>query len=158
MSVWPRILPISASDSSRARITREQPSSAASLTPSSLVIDICVDAWISRSGRDRPDQPRQTQVLNDHRVHARQGQLAYRGFHIGELMGKDERIEGDISSDSPPVQQCHDIGQIVPFEVRRPDPRVVPLQPEINRVGPVLDGREQARPVSRRATGARVCG
>ncbi len=97
---------------------------------------------------DRPDQPRQTQVLNDHRVNTRQGQLAYRGFHIGQLMGKDERIEGDIASDSPPMQQGHDVGQVIPLKVRRPDPRVMPLQPEVNRVGPVLDGRKQAGPVS----------
>ena len=37
-----------------------------------------------------------------------------------------------------------------PSKFAGPDPGVVPLEAEVDRIGPVLDGGEQARPIPRR--------
>jgi len=78
---------ISSSDSSRARMTREQPSSPASRTPSALVIDI----WSRRGSPGRAssaDQAGQAEVLDDDGVDARLDQVAERLFQAGQLAGK----------------------------------------------------------------------
>ena len=110
---------ISSSDSSRARITREQPSSAASRDPF-----LAGDRHLGRGvdlqvGSDGPDQPGQAQVLDDHRVDARHGQLADRRFDLGQLGREDQRIERDVASHPAAVEQRHDLGQVGPFEVGR---------------------------------------
>ena len=100
-------------------------------------------------GRDRPDQPRQPQVLDDHRIDTRRDQLANRALDVSQLVGKDQRIERDVAAHPPTVQQRHDLGQIGPVEVHRPDAGIVPAETEVNGIGPILDRGQQARPIPR---------
>ena len=138
---------ISPSDNSRARMTREQPSSFARWTPSTLVMDIWVEAWISRSGVRARIKPREAQILDDHGVHPGVDDLADERLDAIQLRREDQRIQGHIAPDAPPMEQGHDFGQFVGLEVGGAGAGVVALESEIDGVGPVLDGRDQARPV-----------
>jgi hypothetical protein len=61
---------MSSRESSRARITREAPSSRASSTEPASVQVICVEAWIGSSGATARDEARDAEVLHDDGVDA----------------------------------------------------------------------------------------
>ena len=95
-------------------------------------------------GRDRADQPGEAEVLDDHRVDARLGHAPDGRLEVGQLAGEDQRVERDVAPDAPAVEQGHHLGQVGAVEVGGPGPGVVPLEAEIDGVGAVLDGRDQA--------------
>ena len=99
-------------------------------------------------GTDRPDQPGQPQILNDHRIDARHDQLANRGLDVGQLVRKHQGIERDISPDAPTMQERHDLGQVGPVEVHRSDAGIVPAKTEIDGISAIFDGSQKTRPIS----------
>ena len=127
-----------------------QPSSRASATPSSLVIDIWVDAWISRSGaiawinRASPRSCTMTAstpaVASSRTVASRSAQLA----------GKGQRVEGRVPLHAAPVQKRHHLGQVGPVEVVGANPRVMALEAEVDGIGAILDGGDQAGSIAGR--------
>ena len=87
------IFSISLSEHSRASTTRLQPSSRANSTPAALVMVICVEAWIGKSGESCADQPADAHVLHDRRVHAGGDHRAQIFFGVGQFVFEDERVE-----------------------------------------------------------------
>ena len=65
-------------------------------------------------------------------------------LQVGQLAGKGQRVQGHVSFDTPAVQEGHHLGQVGPVEVVGPDSRVMALEAEIDGVGAVLDGGDQA--------------
>ena len=102
-------------------------------------------------GRDRTDQADKSEILNNRGVNARRGQLAYRFFETDELVGEDECIHGHITFHTSSVQKCHDLGKFGTIEIARPDPRIVPLETEIDSIRAILDGGDQAGPIACRS-------
>ncbi len=100
--------------------------------------------------RDRPDQPRQAEILHDHRVDPARGNAPDDLLDPLQLSREDQGIERHIASNPAPMEHPDDLGKLVEVEVRRPRPGVVALQSEVDRVCPVLDGGEQAGTVPRR--------
>ena len=141
---------ISARDSSRARMTRVQPSSRASATPAALVIDICVDAWISRSGviaRISRASPRSCTITASTPADVSTRTVA---FELGHLAGKDQRVERHIAANAAPVQERHHLGQIGAIEVIGANAGVVTLKTEVNGIGAVFHGGRQALSITGR--------
>ena len=78
------------------------------------------------------------------------GQLADRGLEVGQLAGKCQRVERHVTSHAATVQERHHLGQIGPVEVVGTNSRIVALKAEIDGVGTVLNGREQAGSIAGR--------
>ena len=136
-SVARRIRSISGNASSRAKITREQPSSRASAR------HLRCDRHLSRRvnlklGRDRPDEPDEPKILHDDRVSTGFGQLAHGGFQFGQLVRKHQRIQRDISATLRRFKRPMILGQRAPSKFEARIRAGMPLEPEVNRVGAVL--------------------
>ncbi len=137
----------SASDNSRARVTRSTPKLCARRTPSALVTLICVLPWISRSGaicfamRTMP-----TSCMMRASAPAC-GDLRQRVRGFVQFVVEDERIERDVALDAAPVQGRHDLRQ---FGQRKPHlgARREVFEPEIHGVRAGLDRGTQLWPVS----------
>ena len=54
------------------------------------------------------------------------------------------------------MEQVHHLGQFARVEIHRPGAGVVPLEAEVDRIGTVLDGRDETRPIARPAPGVRA--
>ena len=100
--------------------------------------------------RDRPDQSHQPEVLHDDRVDAGLGHLANSGLELGELVRKDQRVQRHVPTHATPMQQSHHFGQARALEVRGANPRIMALEAEVDRVGAVLDGGDQALAIAGR--------
>ena len=107
---------------------------------------------------DRADQSGEAEVLNDHGVNARLDDQSDGFLQVGELVGKDKRVERDVTTDAASMQEGHDFGQVGPAEVGGACPRIVAWEPEINGIGPVFDGRDHAFPVARGSEEFRLAG
>ena len=127
-----------------------QPSSRASATPSSLVIDIWVDAWISMSGeiaRISRARPRSWTMTASTPAEVSSRTVA---SSSASSRGKDQRVQGHVALHSAPMQQGHHLRKIGPIEVGGADARVMALETEIDGIGAVLDRGDQAGPISGR--------
>ena len=125
------------------------PSVSATRMHSALVSVICVDAWIGNSGLIVANQPHQPQVLHQHGIDARLGQSHDRLLNRRPARRKTQAYSASHSPARPARADSHHLGQLVEVQVRRPGPRVEPgIQPEVNRVGPVLDGRRDTNSIA----------
>ena len=70
---------------------------------------------------------------------------------LGQLAREDQCIQGHVTLDAAAVQQGHHLGQVGAVEVGGADAGVVPLEAEIDGVGAVLDGGDQAGPIAGRS-------
>ena len=84
------------------------------------MIDIWVEAWISRSGVMARIRRRQADILNDHGVNARGDQVTEHRFEVGQLAREDQGVERDVPLDARAVEQGHHLGQVGAVEVGRP--------------------------------------
>ena len=145
-----RIFRTSASDSSRASVTRETPKLCASRTPSALVMLIWVLPWISRSGAiclAILTMPRSCTMMASAPASAmpREGALRFR-----QLVIEDQCVEGYKPLHAAPVQRPHDFRQFGQGKADFRASREV-VQAEIHRVRACFDGRAELWPVSGRA-------
>ncbi len=97
--------------------------------------------------RQQTDQPRQPQILHDHGVASRRGDVRRRAGDFRQLVGENQRVERDIASHVAVVQVLDHLGQFFPSEVRRPMPRIEVRQAEIDGIGAVGHGRAQGVPI-----------
>ncbi len=65
-------------------------------------------------------------------------------FKVGQLAGKRQRIERGVSFHATPVQERHHLGQVGPVEIVGANPRVMALKAEVDGIGAVFDGGDQA--------------
>ena len=96
-------------------------------------------------------------VLHDGGVHARGDQGVRKRWASGHFVGKDQRVEGDITLDAAAVEKLHQLRQIGLGEILRPHAGVEAVQAEVNGVGPIFHGGPGAVPVAgggREARGA----
>jgi hypothetical protein len=97
-------------------------------------------------------EPRDAEVLHDRRVRARLVDPAQLLARERQLLLEDERVERDVALHAAPVQLGHHCAEAVEREVGRASARVESvLQPEVDRVGAVLDGGAQALEVAGRS-------
>ena len=111
-------------------------------------------------GRETPDEPADADVLDDGGIDSGRDDRAEIFFGVGQFVGEDEGVEGDIAADAAPMEERHQLRQIGFGEVLRPHPGVEPVEAEVDRVGPVLDGRADAFPIAggREQLRQRECG
>src|SRR5579883_1323354 len=96
---------------------------------------------VDRQARsDRPRELRDPHVLDDDRVGPRLGDRAEHVLRGPELALVDEGVEGDVALHATPMELGHRRRKLLELEVRRPLPRVPPLEAEVDRVGAVLHG------------------
>jgi hypothetical protein len=89
-------------------------------------------------------------VLDDERVDARRGGLADGALKRGQLLVKDEDVEGEVALDAPRVQVGRHLGQILGRKVGGARARVeARRQAEKDGVGAVLDRGPELRPAAR---------
>ena len=102
-------------------------------------------------GTDRAQQPDEAEVLHEHGIDARFGEPHDMLLDRFELRREDERVERHIAADRPVVQKTNDLRQLVEMQIRRPRPRVEPrIEPEVNSIRPVLNGRRHAHAITGR--------
>ena len=85
------------------------------------------------------------QILHDHSIRTRSGDLIERFDERGKLIVRDERVQRDINAHAALVAVCNGVFQRVVFEVFRIAPCVEPFCTEIHRVRTAADGGEQLR-------------
>ena len=103
-SVASRMARTSASDSSRASVTRldaEALRQAHAIGAGHAHLRAAVDLQV---GRDLLRHAHHADILNDERVRARLGDLGQRARRFVQLVVEDQRIERDVALDAAPVQ------------------------------------------------------
>ena len=125
-----RISLISLTEHSRASTTNWQPSSRANSTPAALVIVICVEPWIGKSGDQPADQAAHPHVLHDGGVDTGGDDGLQVVFGGGKFVGEDQRVERDVAAHAAPVQELHQGGQVRFGKVVRAHPGVETAQAE----------------------------
>jgi hypothetical protein len=93
-------------------------------------------------------EPRQPGILYDNRVHTRLGQPDQNLFGVSEFISEDQGVKRHKASDIVSPKVFHDFRQLFRPKIISPHPGVEPLQPEVDGVRPVRDGRPQAFPVA----------
>ena len=99
---------------------------------------------------DHPGEFRETEILDDERVHPGGGdpaELVLGGLHFA---GKNERVHGDEAFHAVAVEVFHEFLEIRFDEIFRAQAGVELGQAEIDSIGPGSDGGAGAVPVSRR--------
>ena len=76
------------------------------------------------------------------------GDRASETHGLGQLVGEDQRVEGDVAADVAAVQIVEDLGQLFQREIGGAMAGVEVRQAEIDRVGPVGDRGAQRLPVA----------
>ena len=97
--------------------------------------------------RDGADQAADADVLHDGGVDAGRDHAAHIILRLGQLVGEDQGVEGDIAPNAALMEERHQLGQLGHGEVAGPHAGIEPLQPEIDRIGAVLHRGAHARPV-----------
>ena len=97
-----------------------------------------------------PDEPADADILHNHRVHAGGNHRAQIFFGVGEFVFEDERVERYITAHPAVVQKFHQFRQISLSEIVCPHPGIELFQPEIDRIGAVLDRGADAIPITGR--------
>lgn len=99
-------------------------------------------------GGNSPDHPQQSQVLYEHPVGPRLGNLTHDRFQRLQLVGKRQRIQRHITPHAAAMQKCQQIRQVVYREPGRPRPGVErTVQAKIERICPIRHGRPRAVPI-----------
>jgi hypothetical protein len=96
-----------------------------------------------------PDHPADSNILDNHRVHARPNDGLEILPGVVQLRFKHQCVESDVALDAPVVEISHEFRQVGFGKVPGPHPRVKPVQTEINGVRAVLNRRPGAFPVAR---------
>ena len=99
-------------------------------------------------GGDFADETADAGVLDDGGVHARGDDGAQVVLGVGELVGEDEDVEGDVAADAALVEKLHERGEVGLREVFGAHAGVETLEAEVNGVGAILDGGAHALPVA----------
>ena len=94
--------------------------------------------------RDGFDQPAEAQVLNDDGINAGLSDLADEDFELGKLPGEDEGVECDVASNASAVEEVHHFVKTAAIEVCGAGAGVVSSETEIDGIGPIFDGRDEA--------------
>ena len=94
------------------------------------------------------DEPANTHILHNRRVHAGGDDGAQIVFRIGQFILKNENVEGDVAFHTAPVKKFHQLRQISLGEIIRTHPGVEFFEAEINRVRAVFDGGLGAFPIA----------
>ncbi len=99
---------------------------------------------------DLPHERRRPDILQEHGIDAGLGDGRHRVGEGVELVGEDERVERGIALEAPEVERPHQLRERLDGKVRRAGPRVeADVEPEVDRVGAVLDGGPDAVEVAR---------
>ena len=147
----------SASDNSRASVTRLTPRLCARRTPSALVTLIWVLPWISRSGaicRAMRTAPTSCTMM---RVGPGFGDFGQRARRLFQLVMEDQRVERHVAFDAAAMQRGHHLRQFGQREAHLGARREV-LESEIHRVRARLDGGAELGPVAGRTHDFRFTG
>ena len=88
--------------------------------PAALVMVICVEAWIGKSGESWRISRQMPDVLHDRGVHAGGDHRAQILLGVGQFVFEDERVERDIALHAAPVQEFHQLRQIRLGEIVAP--------------------------------------
>ena len=144
--VWPRMRPISSSDSSRASTTRSQAKRlghADALGAGERHLRRGVHGPIGAEG---VNQPRGPQVLHQHGIDPGGDGLSGGKLQCRQLVVEDERVERDVALHAAAVQVAHQRGEFVGGEVDGPGAGVqAAAEAEIDGIGAVFHGgRAQA--------------
>jgi hypothetical protein len=100
--------------------------------------------------RQRTDEPADADVLHDGGVDAGGDDGLQVVGGRGDLVGKDQRVERDVTPHAAPVEEFHELRQVGDREVLGTHARVEALETEVDGVGAVLHGGLGAFPVAGR--------
>src|SRR6516162_4478548 len=98
-----------------------------------------------------PNHTAYPDILNDGRINAGSNDTLGVLFRFRQFVFKYQRIEGDVSFNTPAVEELHQSRQISLSEIPSPHAGVKSFQAEIDCVGTVLHRCPGAIPVSRRS-------
>jgi hypothetical protein len=97
-----------------------------------------------------PDQAADADILHDGGVDAGGDDRAEVVFGLGKFGREDQRVESDVAPDTAAMEPGHQFRQVDLGEVVGSEPGVETGEPEIDRVGTVLDRGADAVPIARR--------
>ena len=93
-------------------------------------------------GTHLANQTQQSQILHQHGIHIGLGKPNDCPLDLRQLLGKNQRVQRDVTPHTPLVQIVHHLGQLIQVQIRGPHTRVEPrLQAKIDRIRTVLDRR-----------------
>ncbi|MNJ54495.1 hypothetical protein D3C77_499360 [compost metagenome] len=100
--------------------------------------------------RHFPNHFNQSQILHDHRVHARIDASLDQFSRIPQFILKHENIEGQEPLDPIAVQKSHDFRELVHAEVVRPGSSIELFYTKKNRIRPIRHRGSHTIPIARR--------
>src|SRR5688572_27031197 len=96
--------------------------------------------------RELSNQAADSDVLNDRSVYPRGDNGAEVVFRVGQFIGKNERIERDVSAHSAPMEKLHQSWEVSLGEILRAHARIEPFQTKVDGIRPILHGCPRAFP------------
>ena len=104
-----------------------------------------MDREVRGQGADEATDP---DVLHDGGIDPARDDAAEVVLGVGEFVGEDEGVEGDVALDAAAVEKRHQRGQVGLREVFRAHAGIEAFEAEVDRVGPVFEGGARALPVA----------
>ncbi|OQB92401.1 MAG: hypothetical protein BWX86_01839 [Verrucomicrobia bacterium ADurb.Bin122] len=99
-------------------------------------------------GRERADEAGDADVLHDGGIDSGGDDGAQVALGVGEFVGEDEGVEGDVAAHAALVEERHEPGQVGEREVVGAHAGVEALEAEVDGIGAVFDGGAHALPVA----------
>ncbi len=98
--------------------------------------------------RQPANHPADADVLDDGGVDSGGDDRAQVVLRPGEFVGEDEGVKGHVAAHTPAMEKRHQLRQIGGREIACAHARIEAIEPEVDRVGAVLDRGAGARPVA----------
>jgi hypothetical protein len=98
--------------------------------------------------RQLANQTADANILHDRCINSRGDNCAQVFFRLRYFVREDKCVESDITFHTAPMEEFHQCREIGLDEIVSAHPGIEPIQPEIDRVRAVLDGRLRAFPIT----------